>query len=436
VILRLGTPVLIPVHLAAFFCCAMVCHTQLARGRPDVGHLTEFYLWISLGGVLGGAFNTLVATYVFRGIYEYPLVLALACLLRPSPAYRRGKPEPWPVIAIALAVPVVLCTLLWSAGFVAKSTGFIPMLFGVGTVLAFFVSLANRPAPFNAVMCLLASVVVAGLTGARGDVLFAGRSFFGVMKVLDAPDHSYHMLHHGTTAHGRQDTAAAGRCEPKAYFHPAGPIGQLLTAAGPRFRTAGIIGLGTGSLACYAPREGIWTFYEIDPMVERIARDTNLFTFITNSPGIANVSIGDGRLKLQQAAPASFDLIVLDAFSSDSVPLHLLTREAFQLYLSRLHADGVLALHISNRFLDLEPVVAALGRDEGLHGLANLDVNVTAEEVNAGRLPSHWVLFARTPGPLSTLRDRIGWRTPTSRPGVLPWTDDYSNLLSVLRVGD
>jgi hypothetical protein len=434
--LRISAPSLIPVHFSAFFCCAMVCHTELARRRPDVRHLTEFYLWISLGGALGGAFNTLVATHVFTGIYEYPLVLALACLLRPSPAYGRGKPEPWPMIAIAVVVPVVVCTLLWSLRLSAKGVDLFPVLFVVGVVLAIFGSLANRPAPFNALMIMLALLVTVGVTGARGNVLFAGRSFFGVMKVLDAPDHSYHVLQHGTTAHGRQDAAAFDRCEPKAYFHPSGPIGQLLSASGPRFRTAAIVGLGGGSLACYAPPGGAWTFYEIDPMIEHIARDPKLFTFLANSPGRMNVSIGDGRLKLQQAAPASFDLIVLDAFSSDSVPVHLVTREALRMYFSRLKPDGVVVFNISNRYLDLEPVLAALGRDEGLFALANLDIKVPAEDLKAGRLPSHWTFFARTEAPLSMFRGRPGWRTPETKSGVRPWTDDYSNLLNILKIGD
>jgi hypothetical protein len=436
VAMRISAPALIPVHFAAFFCCAMVCHTELARRRPNVRHLTEFYLWISVGGALGGAFNTLVATYVFSGIHEYPLVLALACLMRPSPAYGKGKLEPWPIIAIAAVVPFTICVLLWSAGLAAKGADLFPTLFVVGVVLAVFASLANRPAPFNALMSTLAVLVVVGFTGAKGNVLFAGRSFFGVMKVLDAPDHSYHVLQHGTTAHGRQDTAAAARCEPKAYFHPAGPIGQLLSAPGARFRTAAIVGLGGGSLACYAPPGGAWTFYEIDPLVEQIARDPKLFTFLANSPGSVSVTIGDGRLKLQQAPAASFDLIVLDAFSSDSVPVHLVTREALRMYFSRLKPDGVVVFNISNRYLDLEPVLAALAREEGLFALANLDLDVPADHRKAGRMPSHWAFIARTEASLAMFRGHRGWRTPQARAGVRPWTDDYSNLLNILKVGD
>ena len=242
------------------------------------------------------------------------------------------------------------------------------------------------------------------------------------------------MLQHGTTNHGRQDTNAWSRCEPKTYFHPSGPLGQFLTAAGARLDSVAIVGLGAGTLACYAHEGSVWTFYEIDPLVEQVARDPKLFTFLANSRGAVNVSIGDGRLKLQHAAPGAYDLIVLDAFSSDSVPVHLLTREALDMYFSKSKPDGVVVFNISNRYIDLEPMLAAHARDAGLVALTNLDLNVPAEEKARGRSQSHWVLFARTEGPLSVVQGRPGWRTPETKTTVRAWTDDYSNLLNVLRV--
>jgi hypothetical protein len=434
VAMRINAPSLIPVHLATFFCCAMICHTRLARSRPSPEHLTEFYLWLSLGGMLGGAFNTLVATYVFNGIHEYPLVLALACLVRPSPAYGSGKPESWTRIAVAAAVPVALCVALWGSGLVAEGVELFPLLFVVGVILTIASSVATRTAPFNALAGALALSIVVGLTGARGNVLFAGRSFFGVMKVISAPDQSYHVLQHGTTNHGRQDRDAWSRCEPKTYFHPNGPLGQFLTSASDHLQSVAIVGLGAGTLACYAREGSAWTFYEIDPLVEQVARDPNLFTFLANSRGEVTVAIGDGRLKLQSAPPAAYDLIVLDAFSSDSVPVHLLTREALAMYFSRLRSDGVVAFNISNRYIDLEPMLAAHARDERLVALTNLDLNVPPEEAARGRSKSHWVLFARTAGPLEVVRGRPGWRTPETRSSVRAWTDDYSNILNVLKL--
>ena len=188
VAMRINAPKLIPIHLAAFFCCAMICHTRLARTRPSTEHLTEFYLWMSLGGMLGGAFNTLVATYVFNGIHEYPLMLALACVLRPSPAYGTAQPESWPKIIVGGVVPVALCVVLWAFGLVGEGVKLFTLLFVVGVVLIVASSLATRTAPFNALAGALALSIVIGLTGARGDVLFAGRSFFGVMKVIASED--------------------------------------------------------------------------------------------------------------------------------------------------------------------------------------------------------------------------------------------------------
>jgi hypothetical protein len=434
VAMRINAPRLIPIHLAAFFCCAMICHTRLARTRPSTEHLTEFYLWMSLGGMLGGAFNTLVATYVFNGIYEYPLVLALACVLRPSPAYGNARPESWAKIIVGGVVPVALCVVLWAFGLMGEGLELFTLVFVVGVVLIVASSFATRTAPFNALAGALALSIVAGLTGAHGDVLFAGRSFFGVMKVIAAPDRSYHVLQHGTTNHGRQDTNAWSRCEPKTYFHPSGPLGQFLTAANSRLDSVAIVGLGAGTLACYAHERSVWTFYEIDPLVEQVARDPKLFTFLANSRGAVSVSIGDGRLKLQHAAPGAYDLIVLDAFSSDSVPVHLLTREALAMYFSKLKPDGVVAFNISNRYIDLEAMLGAHARDERLVALTNLDLDVSAEEKANGRAQSHWVLFARTEGPLSVVRGRPGWRNPETKTTVRAWTDDYSNLLNVLRV--
>ena len=220
-------------------------------------------------------------------------------------------------------------------------------------------------------------------------MLFAARSFFGVYRVIDAPDHGHHRLQHGSTIHGRQEMPADASCEPTGYYHPSNPIGQLFTSGRSSFERVAVVGLGSGALACYAEPGHNWTFYEIDPLMERIARDPRNFTYLQNGRGRLNVVLGDGRLTLQRATPGSYDLIVLDAFSSDAIPVHLLTREAVELYMSRLRTDGVVAVHISNRYLKLEPVLAALaqqrwsvrprelrrshpggGREQGAYGFA------------------------------------------------------------------
>jgi SAM-dependent methyltransferase len=260
----------------------------------------------------------------------------------------------------------------------------------------------------------------------------AARSFFGVYRVVDAPDHRYHLLQHGSTSHGRQEMPNATSCEPTGYYHPAGPIGEVLIRSSRRFERVALVGLGSGALACYAEPGARWTFYEIDPLIETIARDSRYFTYIQNSRAPMDVVVGDGRLTLQRAEPGSFELIVLDAFSSDAIPVHMLTREALDLYLSRLKPDGIVAVHISNRYLDLEPLIAALAEESKLFALAKLDGRVPEPDASKGRFPSHWVVLARSGETLAFLENQPGWRTPVVNPRVRPWTDDYSNILHVL----
>jgi spermidine synthase len=192
------------------------------------------------------------------------------------------------------------------------------------------------------------------------------------------------------------------------------------------------VGLGAGGLACYAESGDDWTFYEIDPHVERIARDSRYFTHLQNSRGRMHVVLGDGRIALQGAGAGTYDLIILDAFSSDAIPVHLLTREAIELYLSRIRGGGIVAIHISNRYLRLEPVLAALAQEQGLTALANFDGRIPEADGSKGRLASHWVLLARSREPLSHLIGQPGWYSPPTNGRVKPWTDDYSNILQVV----
>jgi hypothetical protein len=426
---------LIPLHLAAFFVTALACHDALARARPPAQDLTTFYVWMSLGGMLGGVFNTLVAPLIFTGIFEYPLVLALACLVRPSPHYRHGRIEPWGLFVATGVVPPLVCAAVWVAGKAPPGVS-LPAAVLIGAMVpAALSAVANRRAPFNALAALsVVALMAAGTTRtAYGDVIFAGRSFFGVSRVVEATDHSYRLLQHGTTLHGRQNLPAGTACEPKSYYDAEGPAGDLFRRSGRPFKDVALAGLGSGGLACYAEPGSRWTFFEIDPLVERIARDPSLFTFLRNSPGRVEIAIGDGRKRIESAARASYDLIVLDAFSSDSVPVHLLTREAIDAYVVRLRAGGVIALHISNRHLDLESVIANLVKEEHLRALANEALDISAADAVRGRAPAHWVALAIDDEPLEVLRGMRGWRPLHERPGVHAWTDDYSNLLRSIK---
>jgi SAM-dependent methyltransferase len=431
IIFQQHAPWVISVHVIGFFFAALGCHTALVRSRPDAEHLTEFYVWLSFGGMLGGVFNSLVAPHLFNGIFEYPIVLALACLARSSPAFRNGRSEAWGVVTIGAAVPFVVFIAAWALGRFLPTAPLSGVLIRASIVPAILFVLANRTVVFNTLivlMALLIPIVGAGRTS-LGELVFADRSFFGVSRVIEGPDRAYHLLQHGSTAHGRQNLPAGTSCEPESYYNVKGPVGDLFRVAGP-FARVGVVGLGSGALSCYAEPGTSWTFFEIDPLVERIARDPGLFTFLQNTRGQIDVKIGDGRKEVEEAVPASFDLIVIDAFSSDAIPVHLLTREALQLYFSRLKPGGVIALHISNRFLRLEPVVAAVAGATGLHGLSKLDDRIPPADAARGRYESHWVVIPTSDERFRALGAQVGWRRLTTEARVRPWTDDYSNLLN------
>lgn len=422
----------IPVHLTTFFVVALMCHRGLAARRPSVDRLTEFYIWMSIGGTCGGIVNTLVAPQLFSGILEYPLALACAALLRPSPDYRGGRPESLSLIVGLPAFILLLCAGVWALGLMSPGVGFRPVLLASGMVFAGASVLANRVPVFAVAALAFVGMVDFGRPSEAGVVLRASRSFFGVHRVVAPRDGRFHLLQHGSTTHGRQEWPAASACDPTGYYHPASPIGELFRTAHRPLHRVAVVGLGTGALACYAAPGDLWTFYEIDPVVESIARDPSKFTYLKNSPGLVDVVLGDGRVMLQRTAPGTFDVVTLDAFSSDAIPVHLLTREAIALYLSKLKPEGVLAVHISNRYVNLEPVLASVAALDGLAAVAKRDADIPARDQESGRFPSHWVLIARHSDDLQAVSRLPGWRQPLVRPGFRPWTDDYSNILKVL----
>jgi hypothetical protein len=425
----------IPTHLAVFFVAAMVCHGELARDRPDPRHLTEFYLWLSVGGVVGGAFTALLAPVVFTNVLEYPLVLALLPLLptRP-PAAWLGRTSRILDLVLPLALGVLMVGLivgLERGGYGAEAIG--P---AVGVVTLLSLTFWRRPVRFA---LGLAAILLAGAVhqGEEGRLLYAERSFFGVSRVTRDPSGQYHMLMHGTTLHGMQGLAPARRREPLTYFHPSGPLGQFFAAvegATPR-RTVAVVGLGAGSLACYGKPEQRWTFYEIDPVVFRIAVDTRFFTFLRDCPPKTFIVLGDARLTLARAPDDTYDLIILDAYSSDAPPMHLITLDAVRLYLTKLAPGGVLLFNISNRHLVLEPVLGAIARAAGLAARTRDDARVGDAERLAGKVESQWVVMAQREEDLGALRSDPLWKPPAAPPELPPWTDDFASLLAAFRWG-
>jgi hypothetical protein len=299
--------------------------------------------------------------------------------------------------------------------------------------LPFALSLAFWRRPLRLGLSLGAIVLFAGLYPIGSErLLYTERSFYGVHRVVDRE--TTRVLLHGTTNHGSQSLDPEKKCLPLSYYYPTGPLGQLFDTFTGSFTKSSIaiIGLGTGSTAGYTRAGQHWTFYEINPTVERIARDDRYFTFLRDCGEGARIVIGDARLSLASQPDAVHDVMVFDAFSSDAIPVHLITREALDVYLKKLMPHGVLAFHVSNRYLDLSPVLASLASEKRMVAYLNEDRVTTLAERRAGKTESSWVVLARDKADLGTLVDNPRWQALPAYLGVEPWTDDYSNILSVL----
>lgn len=411
-----SVPALLGLHLSALLAGCLAAHTALAARRPGSDRLTEFYLIVALGGVLGGALNALVAPLVFSRVWEYPIALA-----------------------------AVVFVAAWPA------------------------TVAERPIRRWGLAALVGAAGAWGLVGRGGEgvELHRERTFFGVHVVEevhgirvgqgpnDVLDLNYRLLKHGTTRHGAQVTAPDLARFPSAYYHPTGPIGSVmrigqdeayfegvrnaLVAAGepapsrPDLTRVALVGMGVGAMAAYSRAGDEYTFFEIDPAVVRIASDPTLFTYLSQAKGRIETVLGDGRLTMAQQPDGRFGLIVLDAFSSDAIPAHLLTAEAFEMYGRKLAPGGIIAVHISNRHLDLRPVMASVAEAQGYFAIVWPDNLISPAAIRQMKTQSIWVAMARRVEDLRAL-DQPGTWTPLEPPpaGFRLWTDDYSNMLDVL----
>jgi hypothetical protein len=426
-------PAVVLAHLMLFAGAALVCHVQLAADRPSADRLTEFYLWTAIGGALGGAFNTLVGPLLFTSVLEYPLALTAVLMVLPPRIGRDGRRATvswtdlgWP-IALGLATAVIPLVLGW-----ARTTPPIPSRLLLAVPALACLGFSGRPLRFGAG---LAAVVIASTVypAEIGTVEHADRNFFGVHRVLRDDRHGFRWLTHGVTVHGGQRLNEMAAPRPLTYYTPSGPVGDVFrvyTAAYPKARV-GVIGLGAGSMLYYGVPGQSWTFFEIDPAVTDVARDARYFTFLSQARASYRVAGGDARLSLARDS-AGYDVLALDAFASDAIPTHLLTREAVRLYMSKLTPHGLLVMHISNRFFDLGPVVAGLARDGGLASLHRVDEEPDDVEIT-GKFGSHWAVLARESTTLAPLAADRNWRPLEGGERLRVWTDDYSSVLPLLR---
>lgn len=452
--------VLLPLHPLVVLAAGLVCHGRLAAERPLADRLTEYYLMVALGGVLGGVFNALLAPVLFEkvGVVEYPIALVLAALLRPAAEAKSRRPVRLAKV-LDLALPAGLVMVVYGIRLalmaypIESALAVILLQVGIPFLLCLF--LISRP--FRFALGLAVLLVAGWIQSVRPlETLYQARTFFGLHRVVQRPSLPFqettaggqtrvftipqNILYHGGTRHGLQSQDPKLAPIPTSYFHPSGPIGEVFRTFGsmPRLDRVALIGLGTGTITAYGwPGQRI-TCFELDPEVVRIARDSGYFTYIRDSKAELDYVIGDGRLSLARVQDGTYGLIIVDAFNSDAIPLHLLTRQAFELYLKKLRPDGLLALHITNQYLDLEPVVDAISADLGLAGLVKSGEVTTPQELLESKDRSTWAVVARQRASLWPLNQDSTWIVlplaggGASRKRYL-WTDDFSNILSVLR---
>ena len=424
----------------AFFVTTMVAHRELYERRPAAEHLTEFYLFMSLGGVIGGMFAALVAPQIFSTIWEFPLLVVLGMACRPGIFATRIDDDERRRLLIVIFAAVFVLNGVWfglRAGMITKIA--VVHFLILGSVGLFALLSAQKP-----LRQLLATAIMGATIAFLPSGINTGsseRSFFGVHWVSYTAGKQMRLLMHGTTVHGAErliDPVTGNRPAepvPATYYHPNGPMahGVRLVREGSGKTlgglNVGIVGLGAGSMACYSQPKDAWRFFEIDPVVVRIARDPNRFSFLSRCEPNADIVLGDARLTIAKENAAKFDYLVIDAFSSDSVPVHLLTVEALKLYLDKLAPDGLLALHISNRHLDLIGVAGAITR-----AIPDLYAKLADDRVKDDGFDtaqSHVVFVSRSKEIMESV-SKLPFVLDLPDTGMSAWTDDYSDVLTAM----
>ncbi len=416
------------VFLTTLFIVCLVAHGQLARSRPEVRHLTEFYLWMSLGGVLGGIFNALLAPLLFNSVFELPLILAFSGLLF---SITSPKVYRWSLgAALAISFSLAATYLVLHYGLEASEQTIKKVSYGVPIVLI----LLWYVRPLYFVATGIAIYLIFSVTTKDADSIFQKRNFYDVVKINSFEEGWLHSLVHGGTVHGSQRRDSTENLQiPLSYYHPTGPLGDIidLIKTLDKKRVAAV-GLGTGAIAAYADTSWRLVFYELNPVMEQIALDKKYFTYLSDCKDRRcdlAVVLGDGRLSLSKSKEV-FDLIVLDAFSSASIPIHLLTLEALQIYLNKLSPDGLVAFHISNYHLNLETVLYRLSKQLGLSARIRNDFN---PELNEEKEVSTWVVMSRNEDSLFVLDTNIEWTLLQADPDAPLWTDTHSDIIRVIQ---
>ena len=407
--------------VVAFFLTALYAHALLYAARPSAQHLTMFYVTMSVGGALGGFFNSIIAPTLFNELYEGAITVAVAAILLLDAKSRPSRHAIWgtAVLAMVLIAQGPLVGVVGSNIFAV-----------IAVVLLILIATTIRNHTQAQALVLIAFLVVGQAVVNHGTPLLSDRSFFGTHKIMERD--GLRVYGNGTTTHGAQRIVdlAADRPEPQFYYHRNGPMAQVMTSrTGDAAQTVGIVGLGVGALACYGQPHQSWHFYEIDVLVDRIARDPQHFTFMSQCAADAPTHLGDARMVLAENDGLTHDILVLDAYSSDSVPVHLTTAEAVELYLDRLAEDGLLIFHISNRYYDIDRPLGRIAESLGLQ--ARIQYHPGNKQDDPGDVGSLVVAMARSKQALGVTGTDARWQELPSDGGRV-WTDDFANVLEIL----
>ncbi len=441
----------IAIHLTAFFVSALACHGLLARNKPSPKYLTEFYVWMSFGGMLGGLFNSIIAPQLFTKTIEYSLVFVGCLLVRPIIDKTRTHKQ----FILDAAIPGLFTAILIAIFYIGNeivggyaallrdptqikaiaetlpSLGYASFLVIMVTYIVIMIAIDltyKRPLRLTLIIAslFLSSHLYHEINGSSTSTTYAyeKRNFFGTTRILHNDNSS--ILVHGTTRHGFQSREPEYKNMLSSYYVPLKTVREFLNTKA-RKQPYAVIGLGAGTTACMRDDMGVIDFYEIDPDMVAVAKNTKYFTYLRDCKSAKNIIIGDGRIKIGEAKDQHYGLIVVDAFSSDAIPVHLLTKEAVQTYANKLHPNGVIALHVSNRYLELEPIAARIGTAIGLTA-----IEITKYEYNKLDYGSSWVLLTRDQQYVERT-NKYEWKL--LRPNIEDnlWTDQYSNIIDVIR---
>lgn len=430
---------MIIIHLLTFYMCALLCHSELAHSKPSAAHLTEYFLIISLGGVLGGIFNALIAPQIFLSPFEYSLSLgAIAFIVwagfakfpvirgKFNAAQDQARPIKIAMMDVVIvAIGAALCLIAYTT-----EHNTLQMLFSIA-IFIYLLMIVQNHGPF-AFVCLITLLAFQSANWSTDKVLLGqDRNYFGIIKVYEQK--GMHFLYHGTTLHGAQPMDKEREFMPVTYYSPGGPASDVFKEISkkPGKQEVAILGLGVGSVVCYKAPGRHFDFFEIDEDIAKYAEDPKYFTYLSGCQSPYSIILGDGRLKIAEKEDKTYDMIFLDAFSSDNIPIHVMTKEAFEIYFAKLKDNGVIAMNISNRYLDLRPVLVAIGKELGYTVYFKFHTPETKkDDISELYTASMFAIMAKDEKTIAPYAENYDWKPYTKDVKVRAWTDDYANILS------